>query len=75
MNDDELRQWCETFSTGPHRSPVAVAVLAVLDDNARLRHALQSAATRIADQSEILSRRAERTIGDESPVELPGTHC
>lgn len=69
MTDTELRTWAEAHSTGPMTSPVAVAVLVVLDDNERLRKLANAAAERIAAQSDILSRRAEK------PTEIDGTHC
>lgn len=83
MTDAELRAWAEAHATGKYRSPVAVAVLVMLADNSRLRQTLQSAAARIADQSEILSRRAERAFaGEPNPYRgqreessLSGTHC
>lgn len=72
MTDAELRAWAEAYSVGPMASPVAVAVLVLLDDNDRLRLTLQSAAERIANQSVILSRRAEKKPHEHA---LDGTHC
>ncbi len=59
MTDDDLSVACRTAVQHPE-NPLAIALLALVDEVERLKAIVNSLAARVAGQSEVLTRLAQR---------------